>query len=94
MKKSEYIIAHLPPYESKDLSLGLRIKILRKTVSDLESLTPTMGGKWREGMLRYYRSVLAELESYGSDSHSDKVAAGRAAGKVRRDGIRSSQSPK
>lgn len=70
--KKEVVSAQLPSYESQKLPLKLRIKAMRKTVHDLDVLPPALGGKWREGMLRYYRSVLAELESYDVSNQSPK----------------------
>jgi len=34
------------------------------TIAKISDLEPTMGGKWRESMLRYYYSRLAELMLY------------------------------
>jgi len=34
------------------------------TIAKISDLQPTMGGKWRESMLRYYYSRLAELILY------------------------------
>jgi hypothetical protein len=37
---------------------------LVSTIAKIADLEPTMGGKWRESMLRYYYSRLAELMLY------------------------------
>lgn len=39
------------------------IKSCKKTIADLKSVTPTLGGKWQSGMIRYYERILTELES-------------------------------
>lgn len=72
MNRKEVITAQLPSYESQKMPLKLRIKAMRKTVHDLEVLPPALGGKWREGMLRYYGDILTELESYGISDKNPK----------------------
>ena len=34
---------------------------LINTIAKIYDLEPTLGGKWRQGMLRYYSNTLAEL---------------------------------
>ena len=37
---------------------------LIQTIAAIEDLEPTLGGKWRKGMLNYYTNRLAELVLY------------------------------
>ena len=45
-----------------------RIESVSHTIAGLEAMSPALGEQWRAGMLRYYRRVLSELESYGHRS--------------------------
>jgi hypothetical protein len=40
-----------------------RVAELRKLISRLQKVQAPLGEKWRQGMLRYYYRILAELES-------------------------------
>lgn len=53
------------PYFKGAGTVPYRLKIIRKTIADIEALPPALGSKWQEGMLRYYRDVEKELMSYG-----------------------------
>ena len=39
-----------------------RIKTIKATLEGLRMTPPALGGKWRDGMIRYYTEVLEELE--------------------------------
>jgi len=41
-----------------------RIATVKRTIAELEKTPPPLGDKWRDGMLKYYRHVLSELEAY------------------------------
>lgn len=51
-------------YAKSPFELNERIKALEHTIDDMERLPPALGSKWQQGMLSYYRKILAELESY------------------------------
>ena len=42
-----------------------RIEAILVTLEDIKAMPPALGEKWRQGMIRHYEKVLAELESYG-----------------------------
>ncbi len=44
--------------------LEAKIKVILDTLSRIEAVPPALGSNWREGMIRYYSRVLAELEGY------------------------------
>ena len=60
------------PYFKGVETIPQRLKIIRKTIADIEALPPTLGSKWQEGMLKYYRAVEAELKSYGTGKNKSK----------------------
>ena len=39
-------------------------EVIVTTIAKIQSLEPTHGGKWREGMLKHYYDRLAELMLY------------------------------
>ena len=54
---------------------------LIETIAAIDDLEPTLGGKWKRGMVAYYTNRLAELLLYQSGvSHPSKIAveAGQA----------------
>ena len=56
-----------PLVKAKKLNLESRMQILKTTIAEMESLPPVLGVKWRDGMVRYYKQRLAELESYDAN---------------------------
>lgn len=44
-------------------SIQENIASLKRTIAKLEGSKAVMGGGWRDGMLRYYRRLLAEAEA-------------------------------
>lgn len=41
-------------------------EVLIKTIASIDDLEPTLGGKWKQGMLDYYCDRLAELVLFQS----------------------------
>ena len=58
--------------------------VLVSTIAKIQSLEPTHGGKWREGMLNHYYARLAELMLYqqGLD-HPDHLSISSLATRLR-----------
>ncbi len=58
--------------------------VLVSTIAKIQSLEPTHGGKWREGMLNHYYARLAELMLYqqGLD-HPDHLSVSSLAMRLR-----------
>jgi hypothetical protein len=50
-----------PSQEYREM-LKIRIAAVAKTLSNLEHLPAPLGGRWREGMLRYYSGIHSELQ--------------------------------
>ncbi len=59
-------------------------EVIVTTIAKIQSLEPTHGGKWREGMLRHYYDRLAELMLYqqGLD-HPDRNSISSLAVRLR-----------
>jgi len=49
-----------PSQEYREM-LKLQIAAVAKTLSNLEHLPAPLGGRWREGMIRYYSGIHNEL---------------------------------
>ena len=59
-------------------------EVIVTTIAKIQSLEPTHGGKWREGMLKHYYDRLAELMLYqqGLD-HPDRNSISSLAVRLR-----------
>jgi len=53
-------------------SIEQRIATVQLTIVELVNSPPALGGKWRSGMLEYYRRVLKELKAYATTDSQAK----------------------
>lgn len=59
-KRFAYLSSEDKSSNARNTEWALNVDTLTRTLAKIEMLDPALGGKWQEGMIRYYKSRIHE----------------------------------